>query len=430
VVQALFACARLGAVFVPLNARMPAAELAVFTSQARPTVLLAEESFARTAGECTTPSQVPVLAFSIGQPWDCPPVPPGARRDASSAVLIAFTSGTTGMPKGAVLTPEALVANAASTVDALDMTAADEVLTVTPMFHIAGLNLLTTPALSIGATVTVHRHFDPAAVHAEIGLGTVSLLVSPPHLTFELVAHPAWEHTDLGGIRCVMTGGTTVPARALDCWISRGVTVVQGYGQTEAGGNVTLMPVGAAARSATAGRPMPGVDVRILGPSGQPMAPGEHGEVTVRGPSLMREYWQNPEGTAEAMRDGWLRTGDLGFLDTDGYLHVIDRIKERIIVGTSNVLPADLEAVLSDSPDIAAAAVVGRPDDTLGEVPVAFVVLAPGSNLPTEQVLALFDGRIAPYKKPRDIVFLDAMPQNSVGKPDKKALRARAERTT
>ena len=240
--EALFACARLCATFVPLNARMPAAELAVITDQARPAALLAEESFEQTASEFAGPQQVPLLAFSVGQRWDCPPEPPGSRAGASSPAVIAFTSGTTGTPKGAVLMHEALIANAAGTADALAMTAADEVLTVTPMFHIAGLNLLTMPALSIGATVTVHRHFDPAAVLAEVAKGTVSLLLSPPHLTFELAAHPVWEHTDLGALRCVMTGGTTVPSRAIDRWASRGVTVIQGYGQTEAGGNVTLVP--------------------------------------------------------------------------------------------------------------------------------------------------------------------------------------------
>jgi acyl-CoA synthetase (AMP-forming)/AMP-acid ligase II len=138
----------------------------------------------------------------------------------------------------------------------------------------------------------------------------------------------------------------------------------------------------------------------------------------------MREYWQKPRATTEAMHDGWLHTGDLGFLDTDGYLHIVDRIKEIIIVGVSNVAPADLEAVLAGSPDIAAAAVVGRPDDELGEVPIAFVVRSAGSQLSAQQVLALFDGRVAPYKRPSDVIFLDAMPQTSVGKPEKKALRA------
>ena len=427
--EALFACARLGAIFVPLNARMPAAELRVFAGQATPGVLLAEESFSQTAGECAGPLQIPVLPFSMGTRWDGPVVSPRSHAGASWPVLIAFTSGTTGMPKGAVLTHEALIANAAATAEALRMTASDEVLTFTPMFHIAGLNLLTAPALSVGATVTVHRQFDPAAVLAELGRGTVSLLVSPPHMTFELATHPAWEHTDIGGLRCVMTGGTTVPSRALDCWAGRGVAVAQSYGQTETGGSVTLVPLEQApARSTTAGRPMPRCEVRVADSSGQTVPPGQHGQIIVRSPSMMQGYWHNPQATGEAMHYGWLRTGDLGFLDTDGYLHVVNRIKEIIIVGISNVAPADLETVLADSPDIAAAAVVGRPDDMLGEVPVAFVVRTVGSHLSAEQVLALFDGRVAPYKRPRDIIFLDTMPQTSVGKPEKRTLRALAAR--
>jgi fatty-acyl-CoA synthase len=427
--EALFACARLGAIFVPLNARMPAAELRVFAGQAAPGVLLAEESFSQTAGQCAGPLRIPILPFSTGTRWDSLPVSPRSHARPSSPVLIAFTSGTTGMPKGAVLTNEALIANAAATAEVLRMTASDEVLTFTPMFHVAGLNLLTTPALSIGATVTVHRQFDPAAVLAELRRGTVSLLVSPPHMTFELATHPAWEHTDTGGLRGVMTGGTTVPSRALDCWADRGVAVAQSYGQTETGGSVTVVALEQApAKSTTAGRPMPRCEVRVIDSSGHTVPPGRHGQIIIRSPSVMQEYWHNPQATQEAMRHGWLVTGDLGYLDTDGYLHIIDRIKEIIIVGISNVAPADLETVLADSPDITAAAVVGRPDDKLGEVPVAFVVRTAGSHLSAEQVLALFDGRVAPYKRPRDVIFLDTMPQTSVGKPEKKTLRALAAR--
>jgi fatty-acyl-CoA synthase len=273
----------------------------------------------------------------------------------------------------------------------------------------------------------VHRQFDPEAVLAELAKGTVRLLVSSPHMTLELAAHPAWEHTDLGNLRCVMTGGTTVPTRALDCWTNRGVAVIQSYGLTEAGGSVTLLPIEEApANSTTAGRPMPQCEVRVVDSAGHRVPPGQDGEIVVRSASAMREYWQNPLATAEAMHDGWLHTGDLGFLDADGYLHVVDRVKEVIIVGVSNVAPADLEAVLADSPDIAAAAVVGRPDDKLGEVPVAFVVRTAGSELSAEQVLALYDGRVAPYKRPQDVIFLDAMPRTPVGKPEKKALRALA----
>ena len=197
---------------------------------------------------------------------------------------------------------------------------------------------------------------------AELAKGTVRLLVSSPHMTFELAAHPNWEHTDLGRLRCVMTGGTTVPAGALDCWTNRGVAVIQSYGLTEAGGSVTLLPIEEApAKSTTAGRPMPQCDVRIVDSSGHTVPPGQDGEIVVRGPSAMREYWQNPQATTEAMRDGWLHTGDLGFLDTDGYLHIIDRIKEVIIVGVSNVAP-ELPSVCAAG--LAVSAALGAPRRT------------------------------------------------------------------
>jgi fatty-acyl-CoA synthase len=198
---------------------------------------------------------------------------------------------------------------------------------------------------------------------------------------------------------------------------------------TEAGPHVTLVPIDdVPARSLTAGRPLLRSQVRIVDPTGCDMERGRAGEIVVRGPAVMKEYWHNPQATREAFRDGWLRTGDVGFVDADGYLHVVDRLEEIIVVGTSNVYPADLESVLTDSPHIEAAAVVARADEQLGEVPVAFVVPKPGRSLDAAGVLALFDGRLANYKHPRDVLFLDALPRTSVGKPDKKALRAMVDR--
>jgi fatty-acyl-CoA synthase len=307
------------------------------------------------------------------------------------------------------------------------MSAADEVLTFTPMFHIAGLNLLTTPALLMGGTVTIHRDFDPGHVLRDISAGPVTLLLCPPPLTRKLVSHPDWERTSMRRLRCVLTGGTTVTEASVRPWRDRGVPVVQGYGMTEAGTNVTLVPLPDSwSRSLTAGKPTLGSRIRVLAPSGRDVVPGDRGEIAVQTSSMMREYWNNPGATSTAVPDGWLRTGDLGWLDAEGCLHVVDRLKEVIIVGTSNVYPADLEAVLAESPDIDAAAVVGRVDAELGEAPVAFVVPTRGRTLTEEQVLGLFDGRLAPYKRPREVIFLDALPRTSVGKPRKGALRALA----
>jgi len=430
--EVLFACGRLGAIFVPLNARMPPAELDVYLGQATPRAFVVEENLRQTAAACA-PRSNQALVFRAGDGIatapQIAPVRADPDADVTEPVLILFTSGTTSRPKGAVITNASVFANAADTVSALRMTADDEILTLTPMFHVAGLNLLTTPALSIGATVTIHREFSARSALEDIDAKAVTLLVASPPMTAQLEADPAWDRAEMASLRCVVTGGTTVTERSVRPWHQRNVRVVQSYGMTEAGPHVTLVPIDdVPARSLTAGRPLLRSQVRIVDPTGCDMERGRAGEIVVRGPAVMKEYWHNPQATREAFRDGWLRTGDVGFVDADGYLHVVDRLEEIIVVGTSNVYPADLESVLTDSPHIEAAAVVARADEQLGEVPVAFVVPKPGRSLDAAGVLALFDGRLANYKHPRDVLFLDALPRTSVGKPDKKALRAMVDR--
>jgi fatty-acyl-CoA synthase len=433
--ETLFACARLGAIFVPLNTRMPPAELRVFLQQSTPHAILAEESLLETARASGPALAAEIVAFSAGggigkpTPTDLLPVRAEPGADPSAPVLILFTSGTTGTPKGAVMTREAVAANAIATALAFGMNASDQVLTFTPMFHIAGLNLLTTPALFAGATVTVHRTFDPRSILQDIESIPATLLLVPPAMTRDLVAHPAWQHTDLASLRCVMTGGATVTEPSVQCWSERGIPVIQGYGMTEAGSNASLVPIHVTPdKSLTAGKPTFGAEVRIVDASGRDVGPGGHGQIAVRSPTMMQGYWQNPKATRQAIQNGWLHTGDLGFIDEEGYLHVVERIKEIIIVGASNVSPADLEAVLIESPDIEGAVVVGRPDEKLGEVPVAFVVPATGGALTEDWVMSLFEGRLAPYKHPREVIFLAVLPRTSVGKPHKAALRAMASR--
>jgi acyl-CoA synthetase (AMP-forming)/AMP-acid ligase II len=211
-----------------------------------------------------------------------------------------------------------------------------------------------------------------------------------------------------------LTGSTFVPRRAVEPWQQRGVPVMQGYGSTETCPVVTSLPAGSPGEKAlTAGKPVLYHRVRIVDTAGADVAAGEPGEIWIRGRSVMLGYWENPQATREAFRDGWFRNGDLGLFDEQGYLHILDRIKDIIIVGSSNVYPSDLETVLGDCADISEAAVVGRRDDRLGEVPVACVVTVPGRSLTREQVIALFDGRLATYKHPRDVIFLDGLPRNA-----------------
>jgi len=428
--ELLFACARLGAVFVPLNARMPAAELRVFLQLAGPAVVVADHDLRVVARDsCAEHARDRVIAFEPGSGL---PAPAGgtaaAALDPGGAeglpVLVAFTSGTTGRPKGATFTNANLIFNALNAITAFGLNAADEILTVVPMFHSGGLFIHTTPALCAGATVTIHRDFDPDRLLEDVARHHVSLLACVPAMTYALAAHSAWDKADLASLRWVVTGSTTVPTRAIEPWQRKGVPVTQGYGCTETSPIVTTRPARSPAETAaTAGKPGLHQQVRIVDPSGTVLPPREPGQVWIRSPAMMQGYWNNPEATQEALRDGWFRTGDIGHWDDAGYLHIVDRIKDIIIVGSSNVYPSDLEAVLDSCPDIREAAIIARPDEELGEVPIACVVASPDAALTRQQVLTLFEGRLAAYKHPRDVIFFDALPRNATAKVDKPALR-------
>jgi fatty-acyl-CoA synthase len=221
----------------------------------------------------------------------------------------------------------------------------------------------------------------------------------------------------------VYTGSTVIREPAVASWHAKGVPVVQGYGMTEAPSIALTPPDAVLAQVLTGGKPTLFQQVRVIDPSGHNLPAGEPGEVWARGPTMMLGYWDNEEATRAAIQEGWLRTGDVGVFDAHGYLRIVDRLNDVIVVGTSNVYPSDLEAVLAACPEIAEAAVIGLPDAELGEVPVACVVPAPGTTLSAAQVLALFTSRVATYKHPRKVVFLEALPRNALGKVQKAELR-------
>jgi len=426
--ELLFACARLGAILVPLNNRMPPAELRVFVDATRPRLLVAEQGFRQVAldsAEALGIERVRIFQLGgelagfdgAGDGSDVSVI------DAAAPVLILFTSGTTGRPKGATFTHQNLAFAALNVLTAFAVTATDEILTAVPMFHAGGLLIHTIPALCAGATITIHREFDPGRLLEEIQRQRITLLACVPAMTSALASHPGWGAADLSSLRLVVTGSTVVPRRAIEPWQRKGVSVAQGYGMTETCVIATTMPPGGSPETAlTAGRPVISTQIRLVDQSGSDVKTGEPGEVWFRGGAVTPGYWENEQATREAFRDGWLRSGDLGLVDEDGYLHIVGRLKDIIIVGGSNVHPRDLEAVLDGCADIQEAAVVGRPDDELGEVPVACVVPFPGRRLTPEQVIGLFEDRLAAYKHPRDVIFLEALPRNATDKVDRKLL--------
>ena len=263
-----------------------------------------------------------------------------------SPLLIVYTSGTTGRPKGAVLRQEALVWNAVMSQHMHDMTARDHVLTVLPLFHVGGLNIQTTPALQIGATVTLHPRFAPDAALNALTQDTPTLTVLVPATMQAVIEHPYWAATDIASLRALTTGSTQVPQGLVDAFAARGVPVLQVYGSTETSPVAVYTRAGGDQRAGSTGLPGLVCEARVVDDAGDEVAPAIAGEVVVRGPNVFFEYWGNAAATAETLRDGWYHSGDIGTRDADGHFFIHDRKKNMIISGGENIYPAEVERVL------------------------------------------------------------------------------------
>jgi fatty-acyl-CoA synthase len=422
----LFACARLGAILVPLNWRLAPPEHRFMLEHAGVSALFLEPAFEATAALAA--AELPAcrafrLPLALDERAPAAPIDPAVGADAR--LLLVYTAGTTGRPKGAVLSHAAVLWNAVNAIAAHDLTRADRVLITIPMFHVGGLNMQTVPALHAGATVHLHRRFDPAATLAAIRDQRITVTVLVPTQLAALAQHPDWPAADLASLRLVTTGSTAVPPAVIEPWHARGVTVINVYGATETAPIATWLAASDARRKVgSCGKAALHGDLRVVDDHGADVAPGARGEVLVRGPNLLSEYWNDPAATAAALTDGWFHTGDIGHRDAEGFLYIDDRKTEVIISGGENIYPAEVEAVLAGVPGIAEVAVVARPHPRWGEVPVAVVVRRPGVALDAAAVLAAFAGRLARYKQPTEVIFVDTLPRNAMGKVQKFKLRA------
>ncbi len=403
----LFALARIGAMLVPLNWRLTANEHRGLLANCEPALLFFEGEFGEHAAGLPVARRI-----RIGDPL--PEGEPSVEGSDDDEALIVYTSGTTGLPKGAVLTQAALLWNGFNSIHAHDLCQSDHVLSPLPMFHVGGLNNQTLPALLAGAHVTLHRRFEPGAWLHDVRTRkpTFSLLV--PATMQAVIGHPDWAGADLSSLRMVNTGSMVVPDTLIRAFHSRGVPIGQIYGSTETAPLATvLMAHDAFAKPGSAGKPAVHCEVRIA-----------DNEIQVRGPNVMRRYWNNPQATAEAFTaDGWFRTGDLGRWDEEGFLWIDGRSKDLIISGGENIHPAELENVLADCAAIAESAVIGIEDPKWGEAACAVIVRRPGAVIDEAGVLALFKDRLARYKHPRRVVFAESLPRNAMGKVQKFELK-------
>ena len=398
----LVACHRLGAVLLPLNWRLTASELARIVTHAGAGHLLGTPDLAPLATE--------VLVQARLQPGPADGVVDGD-------LLLVYTSGTTGEPRGAVHTAAGLMANAAAAIAAQRLDGSSRVLSVLPLFHVGGLCIQTLPALAAGSKVSLMPRFEPATFFDTVAAWKPTTTLLVPAVMRALIEHPRWAAADLSSLQFITSGSQIVPLPLIEAFHGRGIPVAQVYGATETGPvSIVLRPDEALAHPGLVGRPAAGVRVKL----------GDDGEILLKAPNLMRSYHRSAEPSFDA--EGWFHTGDLARLHAEGphagLYEVVGRSKELIISGGENIHPAEIENLLAGHAEVADCAVVGLPDARWGEVPVLAVVPRPGRVVDTALLQALFDDRLARFKHPRRIVVVPALPKTALGKVQRAVLAA------
>ncbi|WP_433801515.1 acyl-CoA synthetase [Actinomycetospora sp. CA-084318] len=417
-VETMFATTGLGAVFVPLNTRLAAAEIAFALSDTTPRVVVTSDD-SKASLLAPSDSGDALLALEVGGSYD--ELIAGSEptdlvdADPDALAVLMFTSGTTGRPKAACLTHANLTWNALNVVVDVDLRSDEVCLLSAPLFHAAALGMTCLPVLLKGGTLVLEQAFDVDRTLDLVERERVTIMFGVPTMFATIARSPRFADADLSSVRYLLCGGAPVPPSLLEVYDHRGPAFLQGYGMTEAAPGVLLLdPAHAHAKVGTAGRPHFFTDV-ALAPSG---------EVLVHGPHVVAGYWQRPEETAAAFTDeGWFRSGDVAEADDDGFHRIVDRVKDLYISGGENVSPAEVEGVLAGHPEVVDAAVVGVPDDRWGEVGHAWVVLRDGATTTASDVLAWLDGRLARFKTPRTVEVVEVLPRNPTGKLDKPALR-------
>jgi fatty-acyl-CoA synthase len=427
-IEVELAALKLGAVVVPLNVRFTPPEIAFVVADAGCRLVVTEDALA--GGLAAARERDPGLLVVTAEELDrlrvdggAPPDPAPTR--APDPAFICYTSGTTGDPKGAVLTHGSWNVASQGWAQAIQLVLSDRVYLPFPLAFTGGLavHLFTMWA---GARLVLDRAFDPDRTLSLFESERLTALLAVPVIHQQLVDHPRFAGADLSSWRVACSGGASVPASLIAQVQARGVPMLQGYSLTEASAAGTILPGHDAERKlGSAGLAIPHGRVGVLDADGRPCAPGEVGEIVVAGPQVMAGYWNQPEASAAALRDGWLHTGDLGRLDDEGYLYVVDRAKDMLISGGLNVYPAEIERQLAALPGVVEVAVIGVDDERWGETP-AVIAYTGGAPLDGATVLAACEGVLADYKLPRYLVVSDEpLPRNMSGKILKRDLRAR-----
>ena len=420
-VTSMFAAWRLGAAVTPINPALTAHEARYQVEDAAPALMVADDAAAQKLGD----SGPPIIAASELTSPVPPAAPPPLSADPATPALLIYTSGTTGQPKGVILDHANISATARLVADWFEMTGDTRSLLVLPMFHVDGIVVSVVSPLLAGGTTVIGQRFDAAKFWGAVAKERPSFFSAVPTIFARLASLPGGQ-PDTSSLRFAICGAAPMPDELISQFEQRyAVPVIEGYGQTECTVCCTSNPVHGKRKPGTVGLPLPGVAVTVADDQDRPLPAGQVGQVVVRGPNVMRGYLRKPEESAEVLHGGWLHTGDVGRFDQDGYLTLVDRIKDLIIRGGENIYPKEIEDVLYTHPAVLEAAVVGQPDPVLGEQPVAFVVLRHGNHASPADLIEHCRASLARYKVPREVYIENALPKNAIGKFDKRALRDR-----
>lgn len=440
--EVIFAANRLGAIAMPINWRLAAPEVRYLLGHSQAAAIVCDHALSPLADEALTGTDLePLRAVTEpGGPDGWSPLadlrgegtpPPLAPAGPDDVHRLMYTSGTTGRPKGVMITHGNLAWKNLAHLVEFGFTRDDLGLACGPLYHVGALDLTTTTLIAAGATTIIHRGFDAAAVVEELERSRVTTVWLAPAMVNAIMALPDVESRDLSSVRVIINGGEKMPIPLIEriqrtfpsAWFA------DAYGMTETvSGDTFLDRDSIITKLGSVGRPCLHLQLDLWDDQGRSVPPGQPGEIVMRGPKVFKGYWRDPEATAEAFAGGWFHSGDIGVRDQDGYLWIVDRLKDMIVSGGENIASSEVERVLYEHDDVLEVAVVGRPDDRWGEVPVAHVVLRPGATVTSEELLAHCSANLARFKVPKDLTFLDALPRNPSGKVLKRELRTAPQR--
>ena len=424
---------RMGAIVVPMNPLMQGREVQFYLSNTGAKALIGSSGFAGAATDGAEGAGAKLWLVDDAElarlTRDLPEYGEPVLRGASDTVVVLHTSGTTGTPKGAELTHGSLGSNRDVILRRLvTLTEDDVVLACLPLFHVFGMTCAMNTAIAAGAGLSLMARFDPAKAIERIRRDRVTVLEAVPTMYSALLSvADQFPPEATASLRICVSGGAALPVAVLnDFEKTFDAMILEGYGLSETSPAVTFNHPDAERRPGSIGTPIEGVQVRLVDAEGNEVATGAPGEIQIKGPNVMKGYWNLPDATNEAIKDGWFSTGDIAVVDADGYYYVVDRKKDLIIRGGFNVYPREVEDALVAHPEVIVAGVVGRPDTVSGEEVVAFVSLRPGADATEQELIEWSREHIGGYKYPRELHVVDAIPLTPVGKINRKELRARA----